>query len=379
MRSFRATLGYLAVFLMLAPAPAQAWWGWLDDLSGPGKFKGPQFDFRLACFGPESEVQRLVDDLKNANVLTRKLIDVPVDPAKPEEKQRNLVQVPTADFHAAHAAWRNLIADLNATQARFPVLKSEDLKAADKQVNDDLNVFTARKAEPPESARPTADALPTVVINPTVLETALGKWNGQFRPFVDEVIRGVSSIGSTGILISACSTNIVRRSSIELDLDFWKADGAPGFANSNRILLTTLMPVFSFRVFTDPRFDFVDAGVGAGAYWFTSKGFDSFSGVVLQPIRLDFHAPTLWSTYRLRDRSRKRTAKDARTEVLRRIAAAPTFRFSVMEFPAGFSADAFAGTGEHHVRIAGELLKSWSLFINLEPFARKLPFVNSTK
>ena len=155
------------------------------------------------------------------------------------------------------------------------------------------------------------------------------------------------------------------------------AEPAPGFANGQEIRLTTLMGEFSFRVFTDPRFDVLDAGVGVGAYWFTSPGFDSFSGVVLQPGRLDFHAPTLWSTYRLMDRSGMR--KNAVTEILRRVAAVPTFRFSVMEFPSGFSPDAFAGTGGHHVQIPGELVKSWSVFLNFEPFLRKAPFVNKTK
>ena len=36
MRTFKTSLLLLAVFLLIAPAPAQAWWGWLDELSGPG-------------------------------------------------------------------------------------------------------------------------------------------------------------------------------------------------------------------------------------------------------------------------------------------------------------------------------------------------------
>src|SRR5712672_1570801 len=35
---------------VLAPARADAWWGWLDQLSGAGPWKGYQIEFRLICF-----------------------------------------------------------------------------------------------------------------------------------------------------------------------------------------------------------------------------------------------------------------------------------------------------------------------------------------
>jgi hypothetical protein len=39
---------------MAAPRRAEAWFGWLDQLSGPGKFYGFQVDMRLKCFGARS-------------------------------------------------------------------------------------------------------------------------------------------------------------------------------------------------------------------------------------------------------------------------------------------------------------------------------------
>ena len=39
--------------LILTPRPAHAWLGWLDNLSGPGKFGGLLYEFRGVCFGPE--------------------------------------------------------------------------------------------------------------------------------------------------------------------------------------------------------------------------------------------------------------------------------------------------------------------------------------
>ena len=36
---------------LILPAPAQAWWGWWDELSGAGPFRGLELETRLACFG----------------------------------------------------------------------------------------------------------------------------------------------------------------------------------------------------------------------------------------------------------------------------------------------------------------------------------------
>ena len=37
------------VVQLAAPAPAQAWWDWLDQLSGPGPFWGVDLSYRLIC------------------------------------------------------------------------------------------------------------------------------------------------------------------------------------------------------------------------------------------------------------------------------------------------------------------------------------------
>jgi hypothetical protein len=38
-----------ATFQLMVPTPAQAWWGWLDQLTGPGPFTGYYLHYRLAC------------------------------------------------------------------------------------------------------------------------------------------------------------------------------------------------------------------------------------------------------------------------------------------------------------------------------------------
>ena len=49
MRTFKTSFLFLAVFLLIAPAPAQAWWGWLDELSGPGPWTFIDVQYRILC------------------------------------------------------------------------------------------------------------------------------------------------------------------------------------------------------------------------------------------------------------------------------------------------------------------------------------------
>ena len=49
-------------FLIALPAPAHAWWDWLDELSGPGPFTG----FDLACCMNDPLPERMVKELTAA-------------------------------------------------------------------------------------------------------------------------------------------------------------------------------------------------------------------------------------------------------------------------------------------------------------------------
>src|SRR5215217_7607889 len=60
-----------------ATQQAQAWFAWLDNLSGPGPFHGLKFEFRLACFGPESQPVLLSKKLAAAKFLAARLTSTP--------------------------------------------------------------------------------------------------------------------------------------------------------------------------------------------------------------------------------------------------------------------------------------------------------------
>ena len=50
MRSFKVSVLLGALLVIMMPAPAHAWFGWLDNLSGPGYFIGDEVEIRLFCF-----------------------------------------------------------------------------------------------------------------------------------------------------------------------------------------------------------------------------------------------------------------------------------------------------------------------------------------
>ena len=59
--------------------------------------------------------------------------------------------------------------------------------------------------------------------------------------------------------------------------------------DGEQIYMTTVEPAFSWNVFDNPKYDFVDYGIGAGFFWIGSKEFPTSSGGFLEPVRLDFH------------------------------------------------------------------------------------------
>jgi hypothetical protein len=276
----------------VCPTPAAAWFGFLDRLSGPGWFKGPQFEVRLACFG---------EDLKK-NATFQAAI------TKTEEARRT----PNADtWNEARKAW-------NTVATVYPRwLRDSDIQS-------------------------------TGQTDQVVAE--------QSMRVVESTLDAMTSVGVTW---SACSSNIVRRASVDLGVRRWTTNPDPQFAHNEVISLSTLVPSFSWRIIADPRLDVLDAGMGGGVYWFSSPGFKSFSGVILEPWRFDVHSPSSWSGKSWKD--------------FRRWAALPVFRAGVVMFPGGFEAGDFEASGDQAHRISAELVPTYSFFVSLKPFVRKWP------
>jgi hypothetical protein len=339
--------GLLVVLVFLAlPAPAHAFFGWLDNLSGPGKFRGWQFEFRVACFGETSETKKISERVAIAQGLTERLTS----------------RSQPADLAAAQNAWRDLVTQLRRSALVMPILP-DGFEGANINQFLKISFFTtlsmgsdSSRSAPPNEARQTQNVPAADPITESMSQLTAA-FNASLAPLIDDFARAETAIASTGVVFSACSIEKRRRSSLEVGVNFWKADATPDYARNNRIQLTTLMPLFSFRVLQDPRWDVADVGFGGGVYWFTSPAFEQFSGVILQPARFDFHAPTLWASYKVSS--------------FRRWAAVPNFRFGYMIFPAGFSPNAFAARGAKAVRIPAELVPTWAVVFNVQPLFSK--------
>jgi len=163
------------------------------------------------------------------------------------------------------------------------------------------------------------------------------------------------------VVESACpdppeDTPAKRRASINLEFrSLHYTDESRQYAGGHEIGLTTIEPTFAWSVLSGSRkYDVVDVVTGGGMYWFSSEGFDSFHGLIVEPARFDLHAP--W--------------------IVRRHAWAaliPVYRIGWAWFPAGFPADAFAATGTAAHRIeGGHTSFTQGLFVDLEPLVRQL-------
>ena len=294
MRSLKSAVGAAAILLLLTPASAHAWWGWLDDLSGPGRFYGQQYEVRVACFGDEFKAN---EDLKSlllsAKLLTSRL------PARPTPD--DLKQVGDA-----WNAFANKIKESNVSALVSPADVAKFTTALEA-----FNAPSGRQSE--RSVQPVAPIDRAV----DLIESA--------SRLVEQVYKASVSINSTGVLWSLCSTSTTRRFSIEVGLSDLTADADARFAGFQPVRLITAMPSVTYRLFRNPSYDMVDVGAGAGVYWFSSPGFEKFHGLVLQPVRIDVHAPTNWVN-----------AGGAKS-----IVSLFTLQTGLVAFPAGFDAGAF--------------------------------------
>jgi hypothetical protein len=342
MRLLKVTLlGVL--FVVMIPARSDAWFGLLDRLSGPGKFYGALYDVRLVCFGPRSPV---VDNLEVAMANASASSIRPVATVAPDTRDPRT------------AAWMTFADALENTRQKFPVVSSTDIEAFSKAVGAletrDFDFFNAQINQLGNQVKPLSEvslpALPTLPPFRPIGTLAEVMRRGQ--RLIEQFHRANVSINSTGVLASFCTPSKQRRFAVEVGADFYQANSNPKFANDYTIRLVTLVPSLTYRVFTNTAYDVVDVGTGVGVYWFSSRGFEDFSGLVLQPIHFDFHGPTAW----------------VNSDDLARLFSLVTFRFGFTRFPAGFKEGAF-GPGTE--AIPAEWTKTLALYFDLMPFLRR--------
>ena len=233
----------------VAPAPALAWWGWLDKWSGPGEFKGWLYEARLVCFGDQSGVRQIEAAYLRAQQSTR-LVLTPGRKVTKEESGR------------VFSNWHEALLLLEAAQLRWHASASDRAL-----VQNALKQWVS--ASEPERISPAAfDKLDVAIAEP------LNRLAGQ-----------VIAQGATGIFWSVCSEAKERRFSIELNIHDWRGldnDNNRAFSNGNTIRLITVMPSITWNVIGNRKADVLDVGIGGGFYAFSSKGFDTVRGFIVQ-------------------------------------------------------------------------------------------------
>ena len=232
-------------------------------LERTGQFYGQQIEVRVACFGDDfkanEELKRL---LLTAKLLTSRLPERPT----PDE------------FKQVSDAWKAFANRIDADDVRALVSPT-----------DRTQLTTALKAY----STPAVGRAESAVQGGVQVDHAADVIEIASR-LVEEVYKASVSINSTGVLWSLCSTSATRRTSIELGMMDLTASSSPSFAANQPVKLITLMPSITYRLFKDPSYDMLDVGAGVGVYWFSSPGFEKFHGLLLQPARVDVHAPTDW-------------------------------------------------------------------------------------
>ena len=319
MRRVCAVLFCCAVVQLSVPTRADAWWDFLEEFSGPGPFWGPDFDARVACLVDTSNTEARTAAM-NATAAARM--------ESMGDALRAVKQASDVD------KWKTAMEAWETAREKWEAVAGGSRNAG---IEDKRKGETYEGATDVESLRMAAMAFER---SANLLEAAI----------VPDTGSKVRIAG--GVIYSSCGlkTGERRRATFDVGMRLLRTrHHDPRFAGGEQIQLTTLEPAISWSVFDSskrPWLDVVDYGIGAGAYWISSKGFPSLRGGFVEPARFDFHAPT--NAYWL--------------------ARVPVLRVSWLVFPGGFEPTAFAATPPVAQRIPRDKVFSWGIYIDLQPF-----------
>jgi hypothetical protein len=336
MRRVLLALAVCLGFQLILPPPAQAWWGWWDQLSGP-KFWGVEIETRLVCLGGvmKPSVNVLLESAGREASLAAELskeVDLPTVVMTGVTELDQSVKTLTPENLATAHELRDKAIDL--VKRVGPACSGREEKCTD------------------ESKRTLR-----------LMRAALNRLERDLGDAVSLHRGEPQRFASAGVALSACSfeKDEKRRASIDLTyrLLWSRGDTRSDFAGGNEVRLTTFTPGMSWRPLiglANGRADWVDLGAGAGIYWLTSDGarpggFDTITGMILEPLRVDVHGPSKFAS---------------RREAWAKVLSAASFRLGWAIFPAGFDANAFGMTTkpEQSERIMGEWVHHWGVFFD---------------
>jgi hypothetical protein len=294
---------------------ADAWFGFFDELSGPGGWFGALLDLRLICFGPQSTATRII-----------------------QFDTSTIVSPDT--FRAALTELDSILDELERT----PALSQTDQVDGTRTLAEDIRLARTGTQRLRSSGYPTereaqnrAAAEVSEVLEP-------------LRKYVPPLTAYSYSVAATGVTAFLCPADRqTRRASIDFGVNLWITKNAPRrFADGDHIWFLSFIPAFAVRV-ADKPFQ-LDLGSAAGLSLFFSDRLKPFHEPVLEPLRVYVRSPGRWVNS---------------TDGWRRVVAKFTGRVTLFVFPEGFEENAFAAVGQRTERISPELKVNYGIYYNI--------------
>jgi hypothetical protein len=344
MRFLRLPIAVLTLVMLAVPRPAHAWFAFLDYLSGPGRFYGEKFDFRVKCFGQKSGLADVERDLVGAALETLTASQDP-DLQSPVSPQGLASPASTAALLRARKPLADMVKQLESLNKLLHFLEPSEIAEIQKEIDKlDAQAFITFAA----AFKPRDEVTKARLrLSGNPVYATLQKVEAQ----LDKAQKGLVSMASTGVFVSFCSPEIIRKYSIELGATLQQATSDPNYAQSYPIHLNTLTAAVSYR-FTDA----IDLRAGLGGYQFSSRGFETFYGLTIEP-GVDLHVPTGW----------------VNNGGLKMMVAPITARLGLVWFAGGFdTGPQFAAIPDKDRHISGwEATPSLTIYYDLAPYLRR--------
>jgi len=334
---------------LLAPSPAHAWWGWLDNLSGPGPFNGLEFDYKILCLMNQPSLQEPVraqtDFTLFESALSKELTDTLLRSTETEYAQKK-TPLDASTLTDLGKKLRIFVRDLDVKNIGDDYNGEPSSKKLGEVRKEFREIFKNKSL--------TAEQERLLKIFNAEVEVMSGVWRSARVPNTTTPVFGLWAGCSDRLQreVPGPGGDIVhndRHSVISLVLNYRDLRNArlfhvfSGVARDGTatIHLRILEPKLSWPL--SGRFDFLDGQAGAGIYRFSSDSFragaKSFHGLVVEPIRFDLHAPgSLVEKWADEDKHPIRN-------FFKRIPLSVSYSAGVVLFPGGFSADRFIGDG----------------------------------
>ncbi len=373
MRRVYGALLLATVLQLVTPGQALAWWEHIEPWSGPGWWKGFDIDARLFCLVDNldsNQLKALIARVEGTGLprLTPLPTTVPEDPKQVEQFVTGVTSE-VAALKKTLDMWERILSDWQGFAGpvgdRVAELRQNllDLRTRADSSLDQVVPTTRVWVDSPAAGRSAARVAAVAAIGKAEQDAIRAadefRRTSQTAQRIVDKPRLVPS-ALPGVLYSACRLrgDERRRAAFDVGMRFvWTHDDR--YAGGERINFTTIEPAFSWAVFSNPNYDVVDYGLGAGFYWVSSKAFPSFTGGFLEPIRLDFHFPTRFVS---------------NESMTRKIIRSVVFRAGYLVFPGGFEPDAFLAdplNPETHRRISRDWVRYYGIYVDTEVFRKK--------